>query len=87
MVCDFPGIYRRDLANIIARILFPGVLNLQRVAVRELHPRVGRHFHVARGQDGDATFPRQDVGRCGGGGEEEKWLVSHFSDYYSNWRY
>lgn len=63
-MCDFPGIYRRNLANIIARILFSSVLNLKCVPAGEMHPRIRRHFHVARGEYGDATFPCQHVGRC-----------------------
>lgn len=63
-MCDFSGIYRRNLANIIARILFPGVLDLKRVPTGEMQPGIRRHFHIARSENGDAAFPCQHISRC-----------------------
>lgn len=68
VMCDFSRIYRRNLANIIARILFPGVRNLKCVPVGEVHSRVGRDFNVARGKNGNSTFPCQHISGCGGEG-------------------
>lgn len=60
-VRDLSGRHGGDLAAVVAGVLLRGVVDLQRVAAHQLDAPVGRHLHLAGGQDGDAALPGDDI--------------------------
>lgn len=64
---DLDGHHGRDLAAVLAGIVMGRIVDVQREAVGDLDARIGRHFDLARRQDGDAALPGDNEIPCGNG--------------------